>query len=208
MTEEDLARRQRRAARYSPAASMSFMRWAGTICPFPSRCLCVPATLLAGHAPGPPAADAAAAADGRGDRRRAAHHRLQATVRSTDSDPHFWARRYTFVSAIAGATWGVGALFWFVPGFLPRPGLSQPRLSGHGGDGIHRPLGAPSRLSGAHRLVAGAADRAAAAAGRALCRHDGRAGRAFSARVLISYCHGMARLLDEGIHLRNENASW
>src|SRR2546423_1101843 len=27
------------------------------------------------------------------------------------SDPHFWARRYTFVSAISGATWGVAALF-------------------------------------------------------------------------------------------------
>ena len=25
------------------------------------------------------------------------------------NDPHFWARRYTFVSAIAGATWGLGA---------------------------------------------------------------------------------------------------
>ena len=25
-------------------------------------------------------------------------------------------------------------------------------------------------------------------------------------RVLISYCSGMARLLDEGLHLRNENA--
>ena len=24
--------------------------------------------------------------------------------------------------------------------------------------------------------------------------------------VLISYCHGMARLLDESVHLRNENA--
>ncbi|HEX4293822.1 MAG TPA: hypothetical protein VHZ29_06790, partial [Rhizomicrobium sp.] len=32
------------------------------------------------------------------------------------SDPRFWARRYVFVSAIAGATWGVGAWYWFVPG--------------------------------------------------------------------------------------------
>src|SRR5437868_2884130 len=29
------------------------------------------------------------------------------------SDPHFWAWRYTFVSAISGAAWGVAALFWF-----------------------------------------------------------------------------------------------
>ena len=32
------------------------------------------------------------------------------------TNPYHWARRYTFVSAIAGATWGVGAWFWFVPG--------------------------------------------------------------------------------------------
>src|SRR5690349_12730283 len=31
------------------------------------------------------------------------------------SDPHFWAWRYTFLSAISGAAWGAGALFWFVP---------------------------------------------------------------------------------------------
>nr|MBA2588159.1 hypothetical protein [Alphaproteobacteria bacterium] len=34
--------------------------------------------------------------------------------RAPGSDPRFWARRYTFVSAISGATWGVAALFWFV----------------------------------------------------------------------------------------------
>src|SRR5471032_270332 len=34
--------------------------------------------------------------------------------RPAGSDPHYWARRYTFVSAIAGATWGVASLFWFV----------------------------------------------------------------------------------------------
>src|SRR3954469_15080428 len=31
--------------------------------------------------------------------------------RAIGSDPHFWASRYTFVSAIAGSTWGLGALF-------------------------------------------------------------------------------------------------
>src|SRR5207248_1280851 len=36
-----------------------------------------------------------------------------------DNDPHFWARRYTFVSAISGASWGVAALFWFVPDSFP-----------------------------------------------------------------------------------------
>src|SRR5471032_3327533 len=39
--------------------------------------------------------------------------------RPAGSDPHYWARRYTFVSAIAGATWGLGALFWFAWGSFP-----------------------------------------------------------------------------------------
>src|SRR6185295_4895883 len=39
--------------------------------------------------------------------------------RPKDSDPRYWARRYTFVSAISGATWGVASLFWFVAGSFP-----------------------------------------------------------------------------------------
>src|SRR6478752_8630995 len=39
--------------------------------------------------------------------------------RPAGSDPHFWARRYTFVSAISGATWGVASLFWFVADSFP-----------------------------------------------------------------------------------------
>ena len=35
--------------------------------------------------------------------------------RAPDDDPHFWAGRYVFTSAIAGASWGVGVFFWFVP---------------------------------------------------------------------------------------------
>src|SRR5690349_8096596 len=39
--------------------------------------------------------------------------------RPAGSDPHFWASRYTFVSAISGATWGAASLFWFVPESFP-----------------------------------------------------------------------------------------
>src|SRR5690348_5777196 len=35
--------------------------------------------------------------------------------RAGEADPDYWARRYTFVSGVAGATWGIGAWFWFVP---------------------------------------------------------------------------------------------
>src|SRR4051812_4269848 len=78
----------------------------------PFAILCVPATLIAGNAPGVlPLMPLL----------------LQLTVviaaeqlttaykqRPAGSDPRFWARRYTFVSAISGATWGVASLFWFV----------------------------------------------------------------------------------------------
>ena len=113
---------------------------------------------------------------------------------ATGSDPHFWARRYTFVSAIAGATWGVGALFWFVPGLLSRPGLSGPGLSGHDGDRIHRPLRPSSRLSRPYRLRAGAADRAAGACRAGFMPTAPRCWWCCFAAVLISYCqrHGAA----------------
>jgi hypothetical protein len=78
----------------------------------PFAVLCVPATLFAGTEPGIlPLMPLL----------------LQMTVviaaeqlttayknRAPGSDPHFWARRYTFVSAISGATWGAAAMFWFV----------------------------------------------------------------------------------------------
>ena len=135
----------------------------------PFAVLCVPATLIAGHAPGvlplmPLLLQMAVVI--------AAEQLTTAYKnRTAGSDPHFWARRYTFVSAISGATWGVASLFWFVLGLLSRPGLSGPGLSGHDGDRIHRPLGPSPRLYGPYRLRAGAAGRAAAVAGRALCRH-------------------------------------
>src|ERR1700722_2237958 len=83
----------------------------------PFAVLCVPATMFAGVSPGfLPVAPLL----------------LQIVVviaaeqlttayknRQPGSDPHFWARRYTFVSAIAGTTWGVGACFWFVWNSFP-----------------------------------------------------------------------------------------
>lgn len=39
--------------------------------------------------------------------------------RPPGSDPHYWARRYTFVSLITGATWGISVPFWFVWNSFP-----------------------------------------------------------------------------------------
>src|SRR6202789_1699748 len=75
----------------------------------PFAALCVPATLLAGNTLGllpitPLLLQLAVVI--------AAEQLTSAYKnRPAGSDPHFWARRYTFVSAIAGATWGMGALF-------------------------------------------------------------------------------------------------
>jgi signal transduction histidine kinase/HPt (histidine-containing phosphotransfer) domain-containing protein len=168
----------------------------------PFAVLCVPATLIAGHAPSIlPLMPLL----------------LQLTVviaaeqlttaykkRPRDSDPHFWARRYTFVSAISGATWGVASLFWFVRDFFPAQAyLSLAFLGMAATEFIARSAHRPAYL--AHILFA-----LAPLVGLLLWQGGIYADCTavlivlFSA-VLISYCQGMARLLDESLQLRNEN---
>src|SRR5580698_5948838 len=83
----------------------------------PFAVLCVPATVIAGHAPGvlmlmPLLIHMGVVI---------AAEQLTTAYKNREpgSDPHFWARRYTLVSAISGASWGVAALFWFVPNSFP-----------------------------------------------------------------------------------------
>jgi len=124
--------------------------------------------------------------------------------RAPGSDPHFWARRYTFVSAISGATWGVAALFWFVWDSFPAQAyLALAFLGMAATEFIARSAHRPAYI--AHTVFALGplvgllfwqgglyADCTAI-----LC--------ILFAGVLISYCNGMARLLDESLSLRNEN---
>src|SRR6185312_15258207 len=81
----------------------------------PFAVLCVPATLIAGHSPSVlplmPLLLVIAA-----EQLTSAYKKRPTDPKDPRSDPHFWAQRYTFVSAISGATWGVATLFWFVPG--------------------------------------------------------------------------------------------
>ena len=126
--------------------------------------------------------------------------------RPAGSDPHYWARRYTFVSAIAGATWGLGALFWFAWGSFPAQAyLALAYLGMTATEFIARSAHRPAYI--AHTtlalgplvillLIQGGlyADMTALL----VCFFGG---------VLISYCKGMGRLIDEGLHLRNENAT-
>jgi signal transduction histidine kinase/HPt (histidine-containing phosphotransfer) domain-containing protein len=124
--------------------------------------------------------------------------------RPPDSDPHFWARRYTFVSAISGATWGVAALFWFVWDSFPAQAyLALAYLGMAATEFIARSAYRPAYL--AHTFFS-----LGPLVGLLLWQGGLYADCTallivLFAGVLISYCNGMARLLDESVHLRNEN---
>ncbi|HEY4076114.1 MAG TPA: HAMP domain-containing sensor histidine kinase [Rhizomicrobium sp.] len=168
----------------------------------PFAALCVPVTLIAGKAPSilpmiPLMLQIAVVI---------AAEQLTTAYKNRDprSDPHHWARRYVFVSAISGASWGVASLFWFAWGSFPAQAyLSLAFLGMAATEFIARSAYRPAYIAHAafalfplivQLLIQGGlyADMTAVLVGL------------FGA-VLISYCNGMARLLDESIHLRNEN---
>src|ERR1700761_6736757 len=166
----------------------------------PFAVLCVPATLIAGHAPSvmplmPLLLQIMVVI--------AAEQLTTAYKnRAPDSNPHFWARRYTFVSAISGATWGAAALFWFVWDSFPAQAyLALAFLGMTATEFIARSAHRPAYI--AHTVFS---------LGPLIALLLWQGGRfptlaavlmVLFAAVLISYCNGMARLLDESIHLRN-----
>ncbi len=168
----------------------------------PFAALCVPATMVAGRAPGvlpllPLMLQLAVVIAA--EELTTAYKR-----RPKDSDPRFWARRYTFVSAISGATWGVASLFWFVADFFPAQAyLAMAFLGMTATEFIARSAHRPAYV--AHTAFA---------LGPLVGLLIWQSGLyavctallvTLFAGVLISYCHGMARLLDESFHLRNKN---
>ena len=168
----------------------------------PFAVLCVPATLFAGNSPGvlplmPLLLQIVVVI--------AAEQLTTAYKnRPPGSDPQFWARRYTFVSAISGATWGVASLFWFVWGSFPAQAyLCMAFLGMAATEFIARSAHRPAYV--AHTVFA-----LGPLLGLLLWQGGLYATMAtvlivLFAAVLTSYCHGMARLLDESVHLRNEN---
>jgi signal transduction histidine kinase len=125
--------------------------------------------------------------------------------RTRDENPRFWARRYVFVSAIAGASWGVGVFFWFVPESFPAQaylclafmGMTATEFIARS---AHRPAYLAHATFSLGPLIA------------VLLIHGGLYSDmsavlvfCFGA-VLVSYCTGMARLLDESIRLKFDNA--
>ncbi len=124
--------------------------------------------------------------------------------RPAGSDPHFWARRYTFVSAISGATWGAASLFWFVPDSFPAQAyLAMAFLGMTATEFIARSAYRPAYI--AHTLFALGPLVGQLAWQGGLYAECSAVLIVLFAIVLASYCGGMARLLDESIRLRNEN---
>ncbi len=124
--------------------------------------------------------------------------------RPAGSDPQFWARRYTFVSAISGATWGVASVFWFVPDSFPAQAyLAMAFLGMTATEFIARSAHRPAYI--AHTVFALGPLVARLAWQGDLYAECSAVLIVLFAVVLVSYCHGMARLLDESIRLRNEN---
>jgi signal transduction histidine kinase/HPt (histidine-containing phosphotransfer) domain-containing protein len=171
----------------------------------PFAVLCVPATLLAGHTLGVlpitplllqmAVVIAAEQLTTEYKRRRADQH-----------DPHFWARRYTLVSGIAGATWGLGALFWFSWGSFPAQAyLALAYLGMTATEFVARSAYRPAYA--VHTVLA------LGPLMLLLLIHGGLYAvmtavlMGFFGAVLISYCGGMERLIDESIVLREENTA-
>ncbi len=170
----------------------------------PFAALCIPATLFAGREPGwlplmPLVLQIAVAI---------VAEQLTTAYKNRDpgDDPHFWAWRYTFVSAIAGATWGVGVLFWFVPNAFPAEAyLALAFLGMTATEFIARSAYRPAYLM--HALFSlGPLVVALFLAGSLYQIMTGVLVTLFGA-VLYTYCNGMARLLDESIFLKLENVA-
>ena len=122
-----------------------------------------------------------------------------------EGNPELWARRFTLVSGLVGAVWGLGAVVWFVPGSFPAQAnliLAFLGLSAVGfvARGAHGPAYAAHAIASLGPLSA-------------LLIVDGGLYQILSgsllicfAGVLYSYSGALGELLDEWIMLRCDNA--
>jgi signal transduction histidine kinase/HPt (histidine-containing phosphotransfer) domain-containing protein len=125
--------------------------------------------------------------------------------RAPNSDPAFWARRYTFLSAVAGATWGLGAWFWFVPGsFAAEAYLTLAFLGMTATEFIARSAHRPAYL--AHALFSLTPLVVILASQGGLYTGMSAILVVLFVAVLASYSDNMARLLNESVKLRLQNA--
>jgi signal transduction histidine kinase len=119
-------------------------------------------------------------------------------------NPYYWAHRYTFVSAIAGATWGIAACFWFVPDSYPAQAyLALAFLGMTATEFIARSAYRPAYLVHASFALAPLIY---------LLLQQGGSYAIMTAvlmvlftAVLYSYCGGIGAMMEECLFLRGEN---
>ncbi len=125
--------------------------------------------------------------------------------RPAGDDPRIWARRYTYLSAVSGAIWGVGALVWFVPGSFPAESyLTLAFLGITATEFIARAAHRPAYLAHASLSLLPLALRLMAE-GEAYATMSSVLVLFFGG-ILYSYCDRFGDFLDESILLRWENA--
>ncbi|MBS0469707.1 MAG: hypothetical protein JSR60_01455 [Proteobacteria bacterium] len=168
----------------------------------PFAALCIPATMFAGHPPGwlplmPLLIQIAVVISA---------EQLTTAYKNRDrrDDPRFWAWRYTFVSAIAGASWGVGVMFWFMPESFPAQAyLVLAFLGMTATEFIARSAYRPAYMVHALFSLGPLALKLLLVGG--LYQSLTAILVVLFGGVLFTYCKGMGRLLDESIFLKLEN---
>jgi len=124
--------------------------------------------------------------------------------RGEHSDPRIWARRFTWLSAVSGAIWGMGALVWFVPGsFASQSYLTLAFFGIASTEFIARGAYKPAFL--AHVMLS-----LAPLALRLMAEGEAYATMSsvlvlFFGGILYSYCDRFGEFLDQTILLRREN---
>ena len=134
-----------------------------------------------------------------GGRLKAAYDR-----RKPGDDPAPWANRYTILSGVSGLAWGVGAIIWFVPGSFPAQAyLVLAFLGMSATEFVCRAAYRPAYLAHAAGSLLPLA---------ALLVWEGGLYQMLSANlvlffsgVLYSYSGAVTKLLDNSIHLRQDN---
>jgi signal transduction histidine kinase/HPt (histidine-containing phosphotransfer) domain-containing protein len=125
--------------------------------------------------------------------------------RPAGDDPEKWANRYTALSAAAGASWGLGAVVWFAPHAFPAQAfLTLAFLGMTSAEFIARSAHRPAYIAHA-TLSLGPLAMMLAAQGTTYALMSSVLVLFFGG-VLYSYCDEMAKLIDESIWLRRENA--
>jgi signal transduction histidine kinase/HPt (histidine-containing phosphotransfer) domain-containing protein len=125
--------------------------------------------------------------------------------RPAGDDPQKWAGRYTLLSGLAGAAWGVGAVMWFVPRAFPAEAfLTLAFLGMTSAEFIARSAHRPAYIAHATMSLGPLAILLALQGGTYALMSSVLV--LFFGGVLYSYCDEMGKLLDESIRLRLDNA--